>query len=243
MKRFGYDLVRTNISREDLGNSVLFYERLKPNIRFAPWRSGGGFERVFERVKPHTMVDKVRCFELWRFVEQSAKLGDGSLLEVGVWRGGTAALIAQRAIDCGVKDTVYLCDTFSGVVKASERDSWYRGREHADVSSTAVERFATAEMGLGNIEVLEGVFPDETGPFIADKRFRFCHIDVDVYQSARDVFEWVWPRMVGGGLVVFDDYGLRSCEGITYFVEEQLLRENAMVFGSISGHAVMTRIR
>ena len=25
--------------------------------------------------------------------------------------------------------------------------------------------------------------------------FRLCHIDVDVYQSAKDVFDWVWPRL------------------------------------------------
>ncbi len=219
------------------------YERLKPSIRFAPWNSEEEFERLYDRVKPATMVDKVRCFELRRLVAQSAKLGEGCLLEVGVWRGGTGALIAQRAAECGVEDTVYLCDTFTGVVKAGERDPWYRGREHADVSAAAVEEYLVAEMRLRKTVVLAGVFPDETGKSIPDERCRFCHIDVDVYRSARDAFEWVWPRIVLGGLVVFDDYGFRSCEGITSFVEEQVAREDAIVLGSISGHAVVIRIR
>ena len=40
------------------------------------------------------------------------------------------------------------------------------------------------------------------------------HIDVDVYDSARDTLEWAWPRLSVGGVVVFDDYGSFECEGV-----------------------------
>ncbi len=43
-------------------------------------------------------MDKLRCYELWTLVAQSCKLSDGDILEVGVWRGGTGALIAKHII-------------------------------------------------------------------------------------------------------------------------------------------------
>ena len=48
---------------------------------------------------------------------------------------------------------------------------------------------------------------------VADRRFRLAHIDVDVYQSAADVLDWVWPRLSPGGVVVFDDYGFPATPG------------------------------
>ena len=74
---------------------------------------------------------------------------------------------------------VFVCDTFSGVVKAGAKDSGYVGGEHADTSKRIVFDLA-ARMGLTNVEILEGIFPDATGVRIANRRFRLCHIDVDV---------------------------------------------------------------
>jgi O-methyltransferase len=60
------------------------------------------------------------------------------------------------------------------------------------------------------VQLLVGVFPEETGCLVEDRKFRFCHLDVDVYQSAADVVEWIWPRLVTGGLIVFDDYASKA---------------------------------
>jgi hypothetical protein len=40
------------------------------------------------------------------------------------------------------------------------------------------------------------------GVRIAGKTFRLCHCDVDVYESAKGVLDWVWPRLSPGGVVV-----------------------------------------
>jgi O-methyltransferase len=34
---------------------------------------------------------------------------------------------------------------------------------------------------------------------------------VDLYQSVLDSIEFVYPRLVPGGILVFDDYGFPSC--------------------------------
>src|SRR5262252_9252338 len=69
------------------------YESILPLATYAPWNSSADFRAVWAAVRNNTLVDIFRCWELWQLVEQSAKLS-GSFIEVGVWRGGTGALIA-----------------------------------------------------------------------------------------------------------------------------------------------------
>jgi len=48
-------------------------------------------------------------------------------------------LIATHAKNCGIADPIYLCDTFTGVVKSSTEDSDYENSEHNDTSLQLVE--------------------------------------------------------------------------------------------------------
>jgi O-methyltransferase len=131
--------------------------------------------------------------------------------------------------------------TFKGVVKAGEFDTHYLGGEHADTSPEIV-RELVQRLGLTNVQVLAGVFPEEAGRLVEERKFRFCHIDVDVYRSAADVVEWIWSRLVPGGLIVFDDYGFKGCEGVTRFVNEQRLKPDRFVFHNLNGHAVAIKL-
>src|SRR5271156_2535123 len=72
------------------------YEKIQVKSYYAPWKEDLEFQNCFSKIQTHSLVDKHRCYELWDMVQQSAKL-EGALLEVGVWRGGTGALIAKRA--------------------------------------------------------------------------------------------------------------------------------------------------
>jgi O-methyltransferase len=218
------------------------YEPVSPLATYAPWNTDAAFAEVFITIRNHTLVDQYRAYELWSLVEQSRKL-DGSLLEVGVWRGGTGAIIAQQAQRCGILNPVYLCDTFTGVVKAGRRDSDYRGGEHADTSPRIAEDLIGGRLKLDNVRILQGIFPEETAAAIAHERFRFCHIDVDVYASARDILDWVWPRLVVGGIVVYDDYGFAGCDGVRRHVEGHRLDHDRLLVHNLNGHAILIKIR
>jgi O-methyltransferase len=219
------------------------HERVRPRATYAPWRADREFARAYETIRGHTLVDVYRCHELWALVAETARRHpDADVLEVGVWRGGTGCLLGERCRSLGLNAQVWLCDTFSGVVKTSERDTAYIGGEHADTSAAMVRALAS-RMGLSNVGVLEGIFPDATGERIEDRRFQLCHIDVDVYLSARDVLDWMWPRLVQGGVVVFDDYGFRGCEGVTRCVEEQRDQPDRVTVHNLNGHAVVIKLR
>ena len=154
----GYNLV---ISKKGKRNS---YETVIPNASYAPWLADTAFKKIYKVVENYSLVDKYRCYELWQLVAEAKKL-DGALIEVGVWRGGSASLIAKKAELLGIKDSVYFCDTFEGVVKADKQDSTYRGGEHADASRKKVEELIN-KLKLRNTKILVGIFPDESGSMI-----------------------------------------------------------------------------
>ena len=213
-----------------------------PYATYSPWLTDEDFGRTYEAVRFNTMVDKYRCFELWELVGEVAKLPEGDLIEVGVWRGGSGCLIAKRCQLAAIPATVYLCDNFEGLVKASEFDtSWVDG-DLADASESLISNL-TRRLNLGNVQICKGVFPDETGRLVEGKKFRFCHIDVGVYQSAKDIFDWIWGRVVLGGLVIFDEYGFRDGEGITRLVEDQRGNSDRLTIHNLNGHAVVIKIK
>ena len=63
-----------------------------------------------------------------------------------------------------------------------------------------------------------------------------------MYQSAQDVLSWVWPRLSIGGIVVFDDYGFRGCDGIARLVNEERQKNDRVFIHNLNGHAVLIKI-
>jgi O-methyltransferase len=210
-----------------------------PISSYAPWQADEEFQRVYQAVKKNTLVDVWRCYELWTMVGELREV-PGAIVEVGVWRGGSGAIMATRAKALGIPDPVYLCDTWEGVVKTGELDTYYRDGKHDDTSREIVEALVQ-RLELGNVELLQGVFPEETGDCIPDRALRLCHVDVDVYQSAKDVFDWAWERLSPGGLAVFDDYGFPACPGVTRFVDEQRGRDDRLVLHNLNGHGIVVK--
>lgn len=203
-----------------------------PKNTYSPWDQTD-FKEIYSRVKNNTLVDKYRCFELYDLMNQIKK-NEGDIIEVGVWRGGTG-LILQEGL--GDSDKLYLCDTFEGVVKAGNNDNIYKGGEHADTNAKNVENL----FDNNQIIILKGIFPDQTSLGIENVQLKFVHIDVDVYLSAKDVFEWCYSRLIPGAIVVFDDYGFAACEGVTKYVNELKEDKNLIVTYNLNGHAIVIK--
>lgn len=210
-----------------------------PISTYAPWQSDDDFQRVHRQVQSNTLVDVWRCHELWALLSELTEV-PGAVLEVGVWRGGSGALMAARMEQLKQPDPVYLCDTWEGVVKTGPADIYYHDGKHNDTSRAIVESLVR-EMGLSNVTLLQGIFPDDTAAQVDAEAFRLAHIDVDVYQSAKDVFDWAWPRLSPGGIAVFDDYGFPACPGVTQFVNEQRGLPDRLVLHNLNGHGLVIK--
>jgi O-methyltransferase len=240
--QIGYQLVRLS---KPYKKNKLSYSRILPYAIYSPWLDDISFQNIYSCVKEKfTLVDEYRCFEIWQLVKQVNKQDcNAHILEVGVWRGGTSVIIAKQLELLHSSSKVYSADTFTGVVKTSKRDASYLGGEHAD---TSLELFINLfdELNLTNIIPLKGVFPDETANQIPSNTiFKLCHIDVDVYLSAKETQDWIWDKLIFGGIIIFDDYGFSSTDGITNLVNEQQNLEDRIIIHNLNGHAIMIKIK
>lgn len=214
------------------------YNILSPEAEFCPWVLDQDFQRIYQQIRLHTLVDRYRLYELWTLAE-SALAVPGNVLEVGAWRGGSAALLAARIAS---RRWMYIADTFQGVVKAGTYDNRYKGGEHADTSERTV-RELLHQLELKQWKIFSGIFPDETGELLQEEKFCLCHIDVDVYTSSEEITRWIWPRLNVGGVLVYDDYGFFSCQGVRRFVDEFFPpeRKDSLRLYNLNGHAVVVK--
>jgi len=60
-----------------------------------------------------------------------------------------------------------------------------------------------------------------------EKRFSLIHIDVDVYEPTICILENTWDKIVKGGIIILDDYGL--VEGETIGVDEFFKSKNNQI--------------
>jgi O-methyltransferase len=118
----------------------------------------------------------------------------GAMVEVGVYKGGSAWYLSKVAQSRG--DDLHLFDTFSGMPFHDPEDSNRTG-EFADTSYEAVCQ------AVPHAIFHVGVFPETMPDSI--KSVSFVHSDCDQYRSVRAVIDTFWPIMIGGGMMVFDD--------------------------------------
>jgi O-methyltransferase len=230
---------KANFSVDGLSYGFVF-----PQANYAPWLGDADFQNIYNKIKGNTLVDVYRCYELWQLVKKVQSLNpSAAILEVGVWRGGTAGIMSQQLSNLKSNAAIYLADTFTGVAKAGEKDAFYAGGEHNDTSQPIVEALLKSTSNYPSYKILKGIFPDDTSHLISPNEiFGLCHIDVDVYSSAKDVLEWVWDKLIPGGVVVFDDYGFHSCTGVTMLVEEYRDRTDRFIVHNLNGHALMIKL-
>lgn len=132
----------------------------------------------------------------------------GAFVEVGVYQGGSAAVLADVAEQQG--RSLYLYDTFTGIpmYEPANGDS-HRVGDFSDTSLEAVRALVPKAV------ILPGLFPDtlvDMGPIA------FAHIDADQYRSVKDSIASLWPQIVPGGAMLFDDY--KCLDGATRAVDE-----------------------
>jgi O-methyltransferase len=202
----------------------------------APWVTDAAFGAIYDRMRNHTLVDRNRCWALYLLCRQVESV-PGDVLEVGTWRGGTAGILTSALPN----KTVHVADTFEGVVKAADWEH-YSDRAHDDTSVEVVEQLLRLDLGVSNYRILKGIFPEQTGGLLVGRALALVYLDVDVYHSTKDAFEYVWPTLSPFGIVAFDDYGFVSaCGGIKRFVDEISGDDDKIFLQNMNGQAYVIK--
>jgi hypothetical protein len=170
----------------------------------------------------------------------------GDVVECGCNRCGTTVIMANYLRSRNVKKTIYACDTFDGF----SLDELERERQlgRANVSQSAFASPGQYEyvkeklfrLGVdGQVVPVKGLFQDTFPRSLGTwGKLSFVFVDCDLEESMLFCARALWPLLVPGGVMAFDDYSSEQFKGsriaIDRFVAEQPI--------GLASHKLMRRI-
>jgi Macrocin-O-methyltransferase (TylF) len=127
---------------------------------------------------------------------------EGAYLEMGVCTGRTINFIAGL----NPEKVIYGFDSFEGLPT-----DWVRGADSVVPEKTfAFKNPQMLPAVLHNVKLVKGLF-EETLPkfkeqYLKDTPIAFIHIDCDLYEATKAVFDVLGDNLVPGSVIVFDEY-------------------------------------
>ena len=223
LRSAGYDVVRYQQTPRDLEPSVA--------------------ETVRE-VMPYTLTSVQRLVTLCDAVQYVVHNQiSGDIVECGVWKGGSMMAIARTLIQSGDQSRhLYLFDTYEGMTPPSNKDISVQGElasnllRHADkedansvwcVAPLDEVRRAVGSVGYDSSKVhfVKGRV-EETIPIMAPEQICILRLDTDWYESTWHEMEYLFPRLIKGGVLIIDDYGhwQGARQAIDKYIKEKKLQ-------------------
>jgi predicted O-methyltransferase YrrM len=185
------------------------------------WLEDAEFLEAWHAFPARDVPTHDRKFVLYSLARSVAMLA-GDTAECGVLAGASSHLMCTAMAQPGRVHHVF--DSFAGLSEPSAEDvprsdHTFRWQKHdlalpLEAVQRNLARFPAIEYHAGWIPAR---FAD-----VADARFAFVHVDVDLYQPTLDSLEFFYPRLVPGGILLCDDYGSTACPGARRAFDEMI---------------------
>ena len=201
------------------------------------------FWEIYDLCKPYTMTSVERMYSLYLSVEYvlSNNIG-GSFVECGVWRGGSAMLIAKMLENRNSNRKIYLYDTFDGMSDPTDKDVT---RDGVDASTSLKANISNKENSVwclanlvdvqrnlrltqyeeSNLVYVKGKVEDTIPRVIPNERIALLRLDTDWYESTKHELTFLFPNFTQNGVLIIDDYGFwKGCRKAVqeYFKEQKI---------------------
>lgn len=178
---------------------------------------------IIRAVKPYSMTspERLNAFILaTRYIARHDI--PGSIVECGVWRGGSMQACAKTLLSVGETEReLYLFDTYEGMTPPTAEDLRRDGRPAQELlDAQAKDRPIWAVASLEDVQAgfEEVPYPKErihyvrgrvedTVPEQAPEQIAILRLDTDWYASTKHELEHLYSRLVSGGVLLIDDYG------------------------------------
>ena len=182
--------------------------------------------------------DIVRFLSHYEIFKETINL-PGVVMELGVSKGTsllTWAHLMETFCPGDRTKKVYGFDHFEGLVDFQDEDGKVNTNDKAgkhiggwkapkELPEKLCELFNedTFVPNINRVELIEGDIFDTLPKFIENNpglRISLLHLDVDLYRASKFALEKLFPLVVKGGAIVFDEYGLIPWEGEAKAVDE-----------------------
>jgi transketolase len=166
----------------------------------------------------------LESYNLSKYVKKTNEL-DGDIVEVGVLDGGTAQILLKYK---SPNKKIYLFDTFEGLQDTIvDKDGTYL---HNTLFATSYGGVVELFKDNQDVSITKGYFP-ETDEILNDVKISLAHLDVDTYQSTLNCLNYLYPKMVSGGVFIIHDWiNNPQVTGVKLAVDEFLMDKSEKVF-------------
>lgn len=152
---------------------------------------------------------------LWA-AQHACRLPTGDFVECGVSYGflskGITEFVKWNETQAN-KRTFFLVDTFEGLdeslITEAEKDQGLSERFQGKYPKDTINRVKETFANVKNVKIIKGAVPGIL-PSIQTKQVAFLSIDMNCAAPEKAALEYFYPKLVSGGVVVFDDYGHRG---------------------------------
>jgi hypothetical protein len=183
--------------------------------------------------------DYTRLYMLYLNVRKVLEGGvPGDVVELGVYKGNSAFVLARMARTAGRKTFLY--DTFQGFDSRDFKGTDAgRAVEFKDTSLEAVKQL----VGCEGVQFVQGYFP-ESAADACPEVIAVAHIDCDLEEPMRAGLAMFYPRLAPGGLLILHDYASGFWPGATKAIDEFFADkpERPTIMPDKSGTAVVRRV-
>ncbi len=187
---------------------------------------------------------KLRFFDLIQLFKQCLPL-QGEVAECGSWRGLSSFLMCHyaRAAEPSFKGNGHhIFDSFMGLPMPSAEDQVLEERV-ADVHGKFTGPLSEVKKALSefpDVTYHAGWIP-ETLKDLPERKYRFVHVDLDLYRSTLDAARYFYPRLVPSGMLVCDDYASPGWPGAKQAIDEIVAEQAIRLLVLSTGQAVLKK--
>ena len=185
-------------------------------------------------------LDKARLWSLVLNVKRVLTKREGSLAEVGVYKGNCGSVLSYYAEQFG--RVLYLADTFEGFDPRQFEQGMGPGKEAA-FKDTSLELAKSNVGGYSGNRWVVGAFPKSITEEMRADAYAFVSLDCDIYAPTAEGLRFFWPRMTPGGMIFIHDYSSGYWPGATKAVDEFCKSENidGVMLSDACGSFVITK--
>lgn len=138
---------------------------------------------------------------------------EGDIVECGVGKMASFQALALFLRQEGSSRKLWGFDSFEGFPEPSAEDVSPRNPQKGEWKSINAEDVSKFLFVCGfkkqwidsHIKIVKGFFQD-TLPNNDVPNIAFLHLDVDLYNSYKNCLQYLFPKVVRGGVVLFDEY-------------------------------------
>jgi hypothetical protein len=209
LARYLFDKFAHRVNRHD--STILMSHRPDFDLTF---RLFPEFERYREswihNNSLNNLGDLARLYYLLLNVRQLIEEDvTGDFVELGVYKGNSAAVLADLARGSGRR--LILFDTFTGFDERDTRREGIKPIEAFDDTNLPDVRSLVGEEGVAFVP---GFFPESLAQAPPIERVALLHVDCDLHDPAKAALEAFYPRLTPGAFVILHDYASGFWPGI-----------------------------